>query len=95
MHINIFDAKSEKQAAISGPNAAVRPHQPHGLRKPLLTAKAPVAPCIILMGNAFRFKISSLDSSIVDAAYHFSKLDCEMESRTRLKLRVAGSKAFV
>ena len=47
------------------------------------------------MGNAFRFKFSSLDSSIVDAAYHFSKFDCEMESRTWLKLRVAGSKAFV
>lgn len=47
------------------------------------------------MGNVFIFKFSSLDSSIVDAAYHFSKFDCEIESRTRLKLRVVGSKAFV
>lgn len=38
----MFDAKSEKQAAFSGPSAVARPHQPHGLRKPLLTTKAPV-----------------------------------------------------
>lgn len=69
-----------------GPSGTVRPNQPHGLGKPLLTAKAPVDFCIILMGNAFRFKFSSLVSSIVDAAYHFSKFDCEMEYSTWLKL---------
>jgi len=41
----MLDAKSEKQPAISGPSATVRPHQPHGLRK-TLTAKAPVDFCI-------------------------------------------------
>jgi hypothetical protein len=74
----MLDAKSEKQPAISRPSGTVRPHQPHGLGKPLLTAKAPVDFCVILMGNAFRFKFSSLVSSIVDAAYHLSKFDCEM-----------------
>jgi hypothetical protein len=58
MHKNMFDAKSEKQPAISGPSGTVRPHKPHGLRKPLLTVKAPVDFCFILMENAFRFKFT-------------------------------------
>jgi hypothetical protein len=82
----MFDAKSDKQPAISGPSGTVRPHQPHGSRKPLLTGKAPGDFCIILMGNAFRFKFSSLDSSIVDAACYFATFGCEMGYRTRLTL---------